>query len=65
MTAPDPQRAIPLAYRTPARRAWPAWFSRDKLAETLIGEIVKAPVVEKCDRESRPQCRFEIEAKST
>jgi len=33
-----------------------------RLAETLVGEIVKAPVVEKCDRESRPQCRFEIEA---
>ena len=36
-----------------------------RLAETLVGEIVKAPVVEKCDRESRPHCRFEIEAKST
>jgi len=36
-----------------------------RLAETLIGEIVKAPVVEKCDRESRPQCRFEIEATLT
>lgn len=36
-----------------------------RLAETLVGEIVKAPVVEKCDRESRPRCRFEIEAKST
>ena len=35
-----------------------------RLAETLVGEIVKAPVVEKCDRESRPQCRFEIDAKS-
>ena len=36
-----------------------------RLAETLVGEIVKAPVVEKCDRESRPQCRFEIDARST
>lgn len=36
-----------------------------RLAETLISEIVKAPVVEKCDRESRPQCRFEIEASLT
>lgn len=36
-----------------------------RLAETLVGEIVKAPVVEKCDRESRPQCRFEIDAKFT
>lgn len=36
-----------------------------RLAETLVGEIVKAPVVEKCDRESRPQCRFEIDATST
>ena len=33
-----------------------------RLAETLVGEIVKAPVVEKCDRASRPQCRFEIDA---
>ena len=36
-----------------------------RLAETLVGEIVKAPVVEKCDRESRPQCRFEIDAASS
>ena len=36
-----------------------------RLAETLVGEIVKEPVVEKCDRGSRPQCRFEIEAVST
>jgi predicted ArsR family transcriptional regulator len=33
-----------------------------RLAETLVGEIVKAPVVEKCDRDTRPQCRFEIDA---
>ena len=33
-----------------------------RLAETLVGEILKVPVVEKCDRESRPQCRFEIDA---
>jgi predicted ArsR family transcriptional regulator len=33
-----------------------------RLAETLVGEIVKLPVVEKCDRTSRPQCRFEIDA---
>ena len=33
-----------------------------RLAETLVGEIVKRPVVEKCDRTSRPQCRFEIDA---
>jgi predicted ArsR family transcriptional regulator len=32
------------------------------LAETLVGEIVKAPVVEKCDRTSRPHCVFEIDA---
>jgi hypothetical protein len=31
------QQSIPLGYRAPARRAWPAWFSRDKLAELLIG----------------------------
>jgi predicted ArsR family transcriptional regulator len=36
-----------------------------RLAETLVSEIVKTPVVEKCDRESRPQCRFEIDAVST
>ncbi len=34
-----------------------------RLAETLVAEIVKAPVSETCDRSSsRPQCRFEIEA---
>lgn len=36
-----------------------------RLAETLVGEILKVPVVEKCDRESRPQCRFEIDTAST
>jgi predicted ArsR family transcriptional regulator len=33
-----------------------------RLAETLVAEIVKAPVVEKCDRDGRPKCRFEIDA---
>ena len=33
-----------------------------RLAETLVGEIVQAPVVEKCDREKSPHCRFEIDA---
>ena len=32
------------------------------LAETLVAEVVKAPVVERCDREGRPKCRFEIDA---
>jgi len=32
-----------------------------RLAETLIAEIVKAPVTERCNREGRPTCRFEIE----
>ena len=32
-----------------------------RLAETLVAEIVKAPVVEKCDRDGRPKCRFEID----
>jgi predicted ArsR family transcriptional regulator len=32
-----------------------------RLAEKLVGEIVQATVVEKCDREARPQCRFEID----
>lgn len=31
-----------------------------RLAETLVAEVVKAPVVEACDREGRPKCRFEI-----
>ena len=33
-----------------------------QLAETLVSEIVKAPVRECCDRTSTPRCRFEIEA---
>jgi predicted ArsR family transcriptional regulator len=33
-----------------------------QLAETLVAEIVKAPVHEHCDREGRPKCRFEIPA---
>ena len=33
-----------------------------RLAETLIAEVVKAPVVERCDREGRPKCCFEIDA---
>ena len=31
-----------------------------RLAESLVGEIVKAPVHEQCDRSGRPKCRFEI-----
>ena len=33
-----------------------------RLAETLVAEVVKAPVVEQCNREGRPKCRFEIDA---
>jgi predicted ArsR family transcriptional regulator len=33
-----------------------------QLAETLVAEIVKAPLRECCDRETTPRCRFEIEA---
>ena len=33
-----------------------------RLAETLVGEIVRVPVHEFCDREGRPKCRFEIDA---
>lgn len=33
-----------------------------RLAETLVAEIVKAPVHENCDRDARPKCRFEIDA---
>jgi predicted ArsR family transcriptional regulator len=32
-----------------------------QLAETLVSEIVKAPVRECCDRVGSPRCRFEIE----
>lgn len=34
-----------------------------QLAETLVAEIVKAPVHEYCNREGRPKCRFEISNK--
>ena len=33
------------------------------LAESLVAEVVKAPVEEHCDREGRPKCRFEISYK--
>src|SRR5215207_41899 len=33
-----------------------------RLAETLIAEIVQAPVEEHCDREGAPKCRFVIDA---
>ncbi len=36
-----------------------------QLAETLVAEIVKARVEERCDRTARPRCRFEIEAIAT
>ena len=35
------------------------------LAEALIAEIVKAPTKEHCDRQARPQCRFEIDISKT
>lgn len=31
-----------------------------QLAESLVAEIVKAPVEEQCDRTGRPKCRFQI-----
>lgn len=31
-----------------------------RLAETLVAEVVKAPVQECCNRDGPPQCRFEI-----
>ncbi len=34
-----------------------------RLAETLVSEIVKAPVMEQCVRDGRPKCRFEIDAR--
>jgi predicted ArsR family transcriptional regulator len=36
-----------------------------QLAETLVAEIVKARVEERCDRTARPQCRFEIVGTAT
>jgi predicted ArsR family transcriptional regulator len=36
-----------------------------RLAEELVTEIVKAPVEEHCNRDQRPQCRFEISTDST
>jgi predicted ArsR family transcriptional regulator len=33
-----------------------------QLAETLVSEIVQAPVQESCDRTGSPRCRFEIKA---
>ena len=34
-----------------------------QLAESLVAEIVQAPVQEQCDRTGRPKCRFEISHK--
>jgi predicted ArsR family transcriptional regulator len=36
-----------------------------RLAETLVAEIVRAPVTERCDREGGPKCRFEIDTAPT
>lgn len=36
-----------------------------RLAETLVAEIVKVPVEERCDREGRPKCRFELSCKNS
>ena len=36
-----------------------------RLAETLVAEIVKVPVEEKCDRSGRPKCRFELSYKES
>ncbi|HKG61050.1 MAG TPA: ArsR family transcriptional regulator [Pyrinomonadaceae bacterium] len=36
-----------------------------RLAETLVAEIVKVPVEERCDREGRPKCRFELSQKES
>lgn len=33
-----------------------------QIAESMIGEIVGKPVIEKCDRTSKPKCCFEIDA---
>ena len=34
-----------------------------QLAQSLVAEIVKAPVEEHCERDGRPKCRFEISRK--
>lgn len=31
-----------------------------RLAESLVAEIVRAPVTERCEREGTPRCRFEV-----
>jgi len=36
-----------------------------RLAETLVAEIVKVPVEERCDRTGRPKCRFELSYKES
>ena len=36
-----------------------------RLAETLVAEIVKVPVEERCDRTGRPKCRFELSRKES
>src|SRR6185295_6886176 len=36
-----------------------------RLAETLVAEIVKVPVEERCDRTGRPKCRFELSHKKS
>lgn len=36
-----------------------------RLAETLVAEIVKVPVEERCNREGSPKCRFEIDTTTT
>jgi len=36
-----------------------------RLAETLVAEIVKVPVEEKCDRGGRPKCRFELRSEKS
>ena len=36
-----------------------------RLAETLVAEIVKVPVEERCNREGRPKCRFELSPKES
>ena len=33
-----------------------------KMVETYLSEVVGAPVRQMCDRESSPQCRFEVQA---
>ena len=47
-------------YSCPVAAVVPAHPEVCRLAEALVSGIVGVPVVEKCDREGRPRCRFRV-----